>query len=194
MLDSMWLSSYFVADPTRCPMWGGFNQTVVTQGNFDISRIDILPFINHDPSQPGTLYSALSFVQQLSVRYNLGVSSVTFDQPLYSKATEIVESCPDLTNVFIRLGGFHLIMSYMGSVGHILNGSGLRNQWETVYAKNSVNHMLTGHAYARALRAHMLSAASIMSEMLDTPHCLSGVNISKIESLLDTLLKYMSTR
>ena len=47
-------------------------------------------------------------------------------------------------------------MSYQGSIGYIMGDSGLRNLWETAYAHNSVNHMLTGHAYARALRAHML--------------------------------------
>ena len=49
-----------------------------------------------------------------------------------------------------------------------MGDSGLRNLWETAYAHNSVNHMITGHAYARALRAHM--------------HSLSGVNLNKIKS------------
>lgn len=121
----MWLSSYFMSDPVRCPSWSGFNQTVC-QREFGVSRIDILPFINHDPNQPVTIYSALSFVQQLSVRYKLGAVSVTFDQPLYIKASEIVESSPDLTSIFIRLGGFHLMMSYLGSAGHIMSESELR--------------------------------------------------------------------
>ena len=51
---------------------------------------------------------------------------VTFDQPLYVKAVEIVESSHDLKQkLFIRLGGFHLLMSYLGSIGNIMDGSGL---------------------------------------------------------------------
>ena len=59
---------------------------------------------------------------------------------------EICRICNEV--IFVRLGGFHFVMSYLGSMGAIMNDSGLRNQWETVYAHNSVNHMLTGHAYA----------------------------------------------
>ena len=53
------------------------------------------------------------------MKYKLGVVPVTFDQPLYItciKAADIVASSPDLTNIFIRLGGFHLVMSYLGSI------------------------------------------------------------------------------
>ena len=56
-------------------------------------------------------------------------------------------------------------MSYMGSVtsvGYIMAGSGLDSLWETVYASNTVVQVLTGHAYARALRAHIISSAVII--------------------------------
>ena len=102
---------------------------------------------------------------------------------------EICRICNEV--IFVRLGGFHFVMSYLGSMGTIMNDSDLRNQWETVYAHNSVNHMLTGHAYARALRAHMLSVASLVAHMFDTPNCLSGVNLNKVKSLHDMLLKHM---
>lgn len=35
---------------------------------------------------------------------------VTFDQPLYIKARDVVEKTPMLSNVIVRLGGFHLLM------------------------------------------------------------------------------------
>ena len=41
---------------------------------------------------------------------------------------------------------------FCGVVGYIMSQSGLRNQMETVYASNSVSHMLTGHVYSRAMR------------------------------------------
>ena len=81
------------------------------------SRIIILPFINQDPTNPSTIYSALCFAQRLSEKHILGICPVTFDQPLFIKALEIVIASPDLTKVCIRLGGFHLLMSYMGSIG-----------------------------------------------------------------------------
>ncbi len=124
-------------------------QLAVTGENHMKTRIEILPFINLDPGNASTIYTALSFAQKQSEKYGLGTCAVTFDQPLYIKAAEIVSASPDLSKVIARLGGFHLLMSYMGSVGFIMAGSGLGTLWGTVYAPESVIHMLTGHAYAR---------------------------------------------
>ena len=81
-------------------------------------------------------------------------------------------------------------MSYLRSIGYIMGDSGLRNLWETAYAHNSVNHMLIGHAYARALRAHMLSEVSLVAHLLETPDCLSSVNLNKVKSLHEMLVKH----
>jgi len=88
---------------------------------------------------------------------------VTFDQPLYIKAAEIVAASTDLSNVVVRLGGSHLLMSYLGSIGFIMGGSGTEAMWETVYAAGTVTHMLTGHAYARA---HLLTSAALSAMLL----------------------------
>ena len=62
--------------------------------------------------------------------------------------------------------------------------------WESAYAHNSVNHMFTGHAYARALRAHMPSAVTLVGHLLETLDCLSGGNLNKVKSLHEMLLKH----
>ena len=181
LLDTLWVTNFVLGvSPVLCPFWSGFMQLSGLGEDCDKSRIEILPFINQDPSQPNTIYSALYFAQKLIDHHNLGTCPVTFDQPLYIKATGIVASVTDLPNIFIRLGGFHLTMSYMGSLGFIMAGSGLESMWETVYAPNSIPHMQTGHAYARALRAHILSAAVITSLLLENPGCLTGVNIQNL--------------
>lgn len=110
---------------------------------------------------------------------------MTFDQPLYIKA---VKASPELKNTIVRLGGFHLLMSFMGSIGYIMGGSGLESLWQTVYAPNTVNHMVTGHAYARALRAHLLTAAALVRILLQTPGCLIGMDISQFCSVQIMLL------
>ncbi|MES9880176.1 MAG: hypothetical protein ABW185_04765 [Sedimenticola sp.] len=188
-LDNVWMTSFAVPELVRCPSWSGFNQTVMKQGTYEVSRIDVLPFINLNPNHPDTLYSALSYAQDLSLKYKLGVAPVTFDQPLYQKAAEIVQASPELNMLVVRLGGVHLMMSYMGAIGHIMSESGLAVQWETVYAPNTVKHMLTGHAYARALRAHMLSVSSLVGKMLDTQESLSGLNLDRLKAIHEMLLR-----
>jgi hypothetical protein len=188
-IDNIWLSSFYIAEPDKgCPSWSGFNQTVIVGDDYDISSLDILPFINNDPNDLDTLYSSLVFLQELSVKYNLGLCPVTADQPLYIKISEIILSSPNLSKVFARLGGFHLLCSYMGSIGNIMKGSGLESLWQTVFAKNSTDPMMNGKAYARAVKAHLLSAAALTTYILETPGCLSGVNINKLRGIHSMLL------
>ena len=70
-------------------------------------------------------------------------------------------------NIVISLGGFHLLMSFLGGIGTIMGGSGLAETMETIYAQNSVVHMLDGKAYARALRCHFLIESSLQQIILN---------------------------
>lgn len=95
---------------------------------------------------------------------------VTFDQPLYAKAVELVYSADPndpISSIFVRLGGFHLLMSFLGSIGFIMAGSGLEEAFETVYAPRAVIHIMNGHAYERALRAHFLAHLVLTKLILD---------------------------
>ena len=118
-LDILWMARFIMFNPNECPLWSGFNQAVVTQGLYDISRTEILRFLNHNPNHVDTIYSALSYAQYLAEKYQLGICPVTFDQPLYIKAAEIVQSTPHLTKLIIRLRGFLFVMSYTGAISNI---------------------------------------------------------------------------
>ena len=89
---------------------------------------------------------------------------VTFDQPLWWKALNIILSVPDkspLKSIILRLGGFHTLMSFLGSIGHIMEGSGLQHILEQVYDPCTVKHMFSGKAYARAVRGHFLLSTAL---------------------------------
>lgn len=124
----------------------------------------MLPIIDLHATDMTALYSLLSFVEkQCSELHEL--PCVTFDQQLYVKAYEIV--CAKEMDIFVRLGGFHQLMSFLGSIGSLMEGSGLRVALETVYAPVTVGHMFTGKAYARAIRGHILSSSALVSIMME---------------------------
>ena len=105
---------------------------------------------------------------------------VTFDQPLYLITVEILEHHKsELKSLFIRIGGFHTAMAFMGAIGTIIADSGLEDIWDTVYAPNTAEHMQTGHDYARALRAHILSSAAITKHILDQSSEIYDVHVEK---------------
>lgn len=72
-----------------------------------------------------------------------------------------------MKNVVVRLGGFHTLMSYLGAIGYIMGGSGLEDIWSTVYADESVKHMMSGKAFSRALRAHILTYTAIGLHLIE---------------------------
>ena len=156
--------------------------------NFEQSRVVVLPFVDLDPGNLSTLYTALYFAQNECNMRRIQFIQVTFDQPLYNKAVEIVESSHLLKDkIFIRLGGFHLLMSYMGSIGYIMNGSGLEVLWGQVYAGNTVVHMMAGHAYSRALRAHFLTSPALVSFF--TSNGEFDIDLDFVEKIHKELLK-----
>ena len=92
-------------------------------------------------------------------------------------------------------------MSFLGCIGHVLKCSGLKEALELVYAENAVNHMLSGKAYARAIRGHFLVDSSLNALILQRVYGVSfptdeaDINkqpdlklaLEKFDSLLDCL-------
>ena len=108
----------------------------------------------------------LLFIADQAIKLNV-TPVVTFGQPLYYKAATIIAAEPEnsqLKGTVVMLEGFHTRMSYLGAIGFIMADSGLSEVLEKVYACNSVKHMLTGKAIARATRGNILveSALSIL--------------------------------
>ncbi|XP_031784033.1 uncharacterized protein LOC116417072 [Nasonia vitripennis] len=60
-------------------------------------------------------------------------------------------------------------MSFLATIGLIMNGSGLKEAFCIIYAENSAEKAFVGHAYSRAIRAHFLvqvALATIIFESL----------------------------
>ncbi|KAJ8892860.1 hypothetical protein PR048_005441 [Dryococelus australis] len=71
------------------------------------TKVVPLPFINSPASDYDTIYTAFNQKSQI----------VRFDQPLYIKGKEKIAADPPdspLSKCVVRLGGFHLLMSFLG--------------------------------------------------------------------------------
>ena len=119
-----------------------------------------LLIIDLDPSNPTCIYSTLRFIELQALKIGKQTPCVTFDQPLWYKAVGIIEN--EGLNMVCRLGGFHLLMSFLGSIGSLMGGSGLENVLENIFASNVIQHILSGKAFARAVRGHMLTHSALL--------------------------------
>ncbi|GBP57162.1 hypothetical protein EVAR_37841_1 [Eumeta japonica] len=180
--DLLWLYGKCV-DLLNIPAWSGFMEQATAELPFEKSFIECLPFINAPPSDYDTILTDLLFVSEKCESLHQHTYFVTFDQPLYFKAREIISSHDEnskLNNTVVRLGELHLLMSFMGSIGYIMTESGLKELFNTIYVLNLIEKMMAGHAYSRAVRAHMLTHllfAKIVLQFIDlTPDLIAELD------------------
>lgn len=186
MGDLAWL--YSKHSDNKSIGWNGFRQLCHLNSKFDISKIIPMPFVNNPPSDWDTIYTTLMTAAETGRTLNQSTVFVTFDLPLYIKAREILECIKqqndsNLSSVVAVLGGFHMAMSYMGGVGFIMEGSGFTEAVCEIYAENSAVHILSGHAYARAIRAHSLIHLAL-SELIFCSMELSETQKSQFDAVL----------
>ena len=88
----------------------------------------MLPILDDNPSNENCIYSTLLFAQEQAEQWNIFTPCVTYDQPLYIKAVNIVKSVTP--NAIVRLGGFNTLISFFGSIGCLMVSSGLHDIFE----------------------------------------------------------------
>ena len=128
------------------------------------AEVLFLPIIDLNPSDKTCIYSTLVYVQSQAEQLSIPTACITFDQPLWLKAVEIITERS--LNIVCRLGGFHTMMSFLGSIGSMMKGSGLEEALEQVYGTNAIAHMMSGKAVSRALRGHFLVESALVNKLI----------------------------
>ena len=140
-LDILWELSLSFKQET--PNWSGMMH-IIHQGynHPGQSSIMYLPMIDLYSGDKSCLLSTLEFVYKQAVKHGI-TPIITFDQPLYWKASEIIADAPQnshLKEIVLLLGCFHILMNLLGAVGSLMNGTGLKDILQVVYGENSVDH------------------------------------------------------
>jgi hypothetical protein len=132
------------------------------------SSIAFLPMIDMYPGDQTCIFSTLEYICKLASKYN-APPVVTFDQPLFWKASEIMQEVPDnspIRDVVLLLGSFHTFMNLLGAIGTLMDGSGLIDILETIYGENAVVHMMSGKAVQHSFRGHLLVTKCLTQQIV----------------------------
>ena len=91
------------------------------------SSVLFLPMIDMYPGDKTCIYSTLEYICKLASKYDLP-PIVTFDQPLFWKASEIINEIPENNPIrhVLLLGSFHTFINLLGAIGTLMHGSGLK--------------------------------------------------------------------
>ena len=124
------------------------------------TQIDFLPITEGDPNDLNTIFTTLKECVSLA-----GIAVVTFDLPIWLKAMSIIKQAN--LPVIPRLGGFHLLKSYLGSIGNIMQDSGLLEVIQLIYPGSmTANHIMDGGCFDKAIRTHLLIDAAIYQHIM----------------------------
>ena len=89
----------------------------------------------------------MSFLKHQAKQKRICSTSLTFDLPLFWRASEIkAEKSPEFDCNHLKLQGFHQLMSSMGAGCKFMQDAGLKEIWSTVYKENSLLKMCEGKA------------------------------------------------
>lgn len=130
----------------KVPGWSGFMNMIYKSPKASKSSVVFLPIIDMNPTDATCIYSTLKFLAEQAKKNNV-TPIITFDQPLWWKSHKIIcaeNDDSELKKIIIMMGGLHTEMNFLGCIGYVMESTGIHDVLETIYAKNSIQHMMSG--------------------------------------------------
>ena len=84
----------------------------------------------------------------------------------------------DLSDVILRLGGMHMLMSFVGAVGTLMQGSGLSEILESTFT--GVARMLSGKKFPQNVRAMRLVVEELLRGIMRNDNITSMDDLSSM--------------
>lgn len=171
-----------------CPEYNGYNTNVTRDQGVSMqpkTKAVYLPLIDMTPSDPDTMMTALHEAKRLTEERAQKYAIFTSDQQLYKVAVDVKWAYPnEFADVIIRLGGMHMLMSFVGAVGTLMEGTGLAEIIESTFA--GVNKMLSGKKFPQNVRAMRLVVEELLRGTMNDD------NVTTMDELLSRLEKAAS--
>ena len=158
------LLKHSTIEDRHIPSWSGFNVHLSNTILFR-SQIGYLPVIPASPTNMDTIQTIGDRCLEIMEKLKLSNVVVVFDQAVYCKFQEIRLGNPTWENKIIpRLGEFHTCMSFLSIIGKRFGSAGLI---DILVAQGSVNGVVGGKMYNRAVRCHKVLSEAMFMQLLD---------------------------
>ena len=147
------------AKDQRVPGWGGFYATVFPNTSLK-TAIGYCPMFKASPTEFNTVFTVMNTVQKMVQSLQQDETVITFDMAIYVKAKEIQMWQPrQFENTVIRLGGFHIALNYLATLGKMFADSGLEDLLieSGVYGSGAASAIQQGKTYNRGVRGCTLA-------------------------------------
>ena len=157
------------ATQNNIPDYGGFNNKMKREEGYEIkqkSNIFYQALIDKKPADPSTVLTVMHSVKRTCSKAGQEFAVLTCDQQLYRIMLDIIWNEPERwRNFYPRLGGMHMLMNFIGSIGKLMEGSGLDKLMAKAFG--GVDSMLQGKKYPMNLRALRFVVMELLQDILN---------------------------
>ena len=154
-----------------CPEYNGFDTEIARSQGHTVkpaTKAIYTPLIDMKPSDPDTIMTAMVESQEMTESTGQVYTIFTTDQQLYRVAVGVHWAYPEQFQNFVPcLGGMHMLMSFIGAVGTLMENSGLEELMNSTFG--GVQQMLTGKKFPQNLRALRMVVEELLRDV--TPTC-----------------------
>ena len=153
------------SDCQTIPSWTGFNIKTRDQELISEDVVGYLPTINAPATELTTVYEILKQSDLIRKELYLDTIIIVMDQALYAKAVLITWKEKDrISHLLLRMGTFHIIMNALSIIGKRFCDAGLKDICieSGLVAEGSVNGVIDGKQYNRAIRVHKCIYEALM--------------------------------
>ena len=124
------------------PHWTGFNTMLMSNDIPILLNIGYLPIIDASPIELSTVHEVLKRSLQIADHLHLQYLCLVFDEVIYAKVQQIRWKKEAFMNrLIIRLGDFHMAMSFCGALSQLFKDAGLKVSTSSSVGKGNFSNM-----------------------------------------------------
>lgn len=118
----------FLGNSISLPNWTGFNTKLTISRNIPKqSKIGYLPVIDASPTEFSTVKEILVRSEEIANKLKLKYICLVFDEAIYAKVQQVRWKDESYLGRFVvRLGDFHMAMSFCGAISNLFKDAGLK--------------------------------------------------------------------
>ena len=149
----------------RVPAWSGFNATLRKTEVPNPSVVGYCQVIDSSPTELSTVYTVLKRSVAMADQLQQEDVIIVFDQAIYAKGLEILwKHTNEFQRVVLRMGAFHVSCVFLAVIGKRFGDAGLRDLMieSGIVGTGSVNGVLEGKQYNRAIRTHKVITEAML--------------------------------
>ena len=123
--------------------------------------------INSSPTHPDTILTAMNLIVKFAKDHEQKYSYMECDMAIYKLAMHIKWSNPnEWKHLIIFPGGMHTMMSFIGCIGTLMQGTGLDTILSSAF--KGVENMLNGKVWTKALRGLRMMVIVILENIVSS--------------------------